>query len=161
MHKLMLATSFVALAACNANPPPAAPPDTPTTRETPAAPTPAATAPTAAMGDTAATAATDAGTPAFADRVWRVTAGSGVQAGSTYAFLGDGTLLMDSPGGTPSTGSWRYADGQLTMTEEGIAYPVDIVLLQDNRFTIRSNNPGGAVTIEMSAAPDLPLPQLQ
>ncbi len=47
------------------------------------------------------------------------------------------------------------------MIEEGIAYPVDIVLLQDNRFTIRSNNPGGAVMIEMSAAPDVPLPQLQ
>ena len=157
MRMLMLATSFVALAACNANPPPAAPADTP--RQTPAAATPAATAPVA--GDTAATAATDAGTPAFADRVWRVTASSAVEAGSTYTFLGDGTLLMDSPNGTPSTGSWRYADGRLTMIEEGIAYPVDIVLLQDNRFTIRSNNPGGAVMIEMSAAPDVPLPQLQ
>lgn len=161
MRMLMLATSFVALAACNANPPPAAPPDTATARETPAAPTPAPAAPAAATGDTAATAATDAGTPAFADRVWRVTASSAVEAGSTYTFLGDGTLLMDSPNGTPSTGSWRYADGRLTMIEEGIAYPVDIVLLQDNRFTVRSNNPGGAVMIEMSAAPDVPLPQLQ
>lgn len=159
MRKLILATSFVALAACNANPPPPAPADTATPRETPAAATRAATAPVA--DDTTATPATDARTPAFADRVWRVTASSAVEAGSTYTFLGDGTLLMDSPNGTPSTGSWRYADGRLTMTEEGIAYPVDIVLLQDNRFTIRSNNPGGAVMIEMSAAADVPLPQPQ
>jgi hypothetical protein len=84
-----------------------------------------------------------------------------VEAGSTYAFLGDGTLLLDSPHGTPSTGSWSYADDRLTMTEEGITYPVDIVLLEDNRFTIRSNNPGGAVVIAMEAAPDVPLPQVQ
>ena len=160
MRKLILATSFAALAACNANPPPAAPEPAATSQQAPATPNPDTPAPAPTGTGTAAPAA-DAAAPAFADRVWRVTGSSAVAAGSTYTFLRDGTLLMDSPGGTPASGQWRYADGQLTMTEEGITYPVDIVLLQDNRFTIRSNNPGGAVMIEMTAAPDLPLPQLQ
>ncbi len=160
MRKLMLATSFVALAACNANPPPAGPAEATTPRETPAAPAPATPAPSV-TGATPEAPTADAGRPAFVDRVWRVTSSSAVAAGSTYTFLGDGTLLMETPGGTPASGQWHYADGQLTMTEENITYPVDIVLLQDNRFTIRSNNPGGAVMIEMTAAPELPLPQLQ
>jgi hypothetical protein len=162
MHKpmlpvMLLAATFAVLAACNANPPPAAPSESTlppkATPATPAPATPATTDPTPPPAEGTA--------PAFADRVWRVTGSSAVEAGSTYAFLADGTLLMDSPNGTPSTGSWSYTGGRLTMTEEGITYPVDIVLLQDNRFTIRSNNPGGAVMIEMTAAPDVPLPQVQ
>ena len=157
MRKLMLAATLAALAACNANPPPAAPSETtPPPQETPATPAPAAPA----SADTTTPPPADS-TPAFTDRVWRVTGSSAVEAGSTYTFLTGGTLLMDSPNGTPATGSWSYANGQLTMTEEGITYPVDIVLLEDNRFTIRSNNPGGAVMIEMAAAPDVPLPQVQ
>lgn len=158
MRKLMLAATLAALAACNANPPPAAPSETtPPPQETPATPAPAVPA----SADTTTLPPADSTAPAFADRVWRVTGSSAVEAGSTYAFLTGGTLLMDSPHGTPATGSWSYANGQLTMTEEGITYPVDIVLLEDNRFTIRSNNPGGAVMIEMTAAPDVPLPQVQ
>jgi Cu-Zn family superoxide dismutase len=156
---MLLAATLTALAACNANPPPAAPSDTtPPPQETPATPAPATPA---APDATATVPPADHAAPAFVDRVWRVSGGGAVEAGSTYAFLGDGTLLMDSPHGTPATGSWRYADDRLTMTEEGITYPVDIVLLQDNRFTIRSNNPGGAVVIEMAAAPDVPLPQVR
>jgi hypothetical protein len=156
---MLLAATFTALAACNANPPPAAPSDTASPpQETPATPVPAAPAATDA---TTTVPPTNSNAPAFVDRVWRVTEGGAVEAGSTYAFLGDGTLLLDSPHGTPSTGSWSYADDRLTMTEEGITYPVDIVLLEDNRFTIRSNNPGGAVVIAMEAAPDVPLPQVQ
>ena len=158
MRKLMLAATLTALAACNANPPPAAPSETtPPPQETPATPAPLTPAP---AGTTTPPPA-DSTAPAFADRVWRVTGSSAVEVGSTYTFLTGGTLLMDSPNGTPATGSWSYTGGRLTMTEEGITYPVDIVLLQDNRFTIRSNNPGGAVMIEMTAAPDVPLPQVQ
>jgi hypothetical protein len=160
MRKLMLAATLTALAACNANPPPAAPSETtPPPAETPAATAPASPTPAPAGTTTPPPAASTA--PAFADRVWRVTGSSAVETGSTYTFLTGGTLLMDSPHGTPATGSWSYTGGRLTMTEEGITYPVDIVLLQDNRFTIRSNNPGGAVMIEMTAAPDVPLPQVQ
>jgi hypothetical protein len=158
MRKLMLAATLAALAACNADPPPAAPSETtPPPQETPATPAPAAPA----SADTTTPPPADSTAPAFADRVWRVTGSSAVETGSTYTFLTGGTLLMDSPHGTPATGSWSYTGGRLTMTEEGITYPVDIVLLQDNRFTIRSNNPGGAVMIEMTAAPDVPLPQVQ
>jgi hypothetical protein len=160
MRKLILATTFAALAACNASPPPAAPPEAAMPQETPAAPAPATPTP-APMGDTPATPSADAKAPSFVDRVWRVADGSAVEAGTTYTFLSGGTLLVDSPHGTPMTGSWSNTDGQLTMTEEGITYPVDIVLLEDNRFTIRSNNPGGAVVIAMGAAPDVPLPQVQ
>jgi hypothetical protein len=160
MRKLMLAATLTTLAACNANPPPAAPSETtPPPAETPAATAPASPTPAPAGTTTPPPAASTA--PAFADRVWRVTGSSAVETGSTYTFLTGGTLLMDSPHGTPATGSWSYTGDRLTMTEEGITYPVDIVLLQDNRFTIRSNNPGGAVMIEMTAAPDVPLPQVQ
>jgi hypothetical protein len=159
MRKLMLAATLTTLAACNANPPPAAPSETtPPPAETPAATAPASPTPAPAATTTPPAAST---APAFADRVWRVTGSSAVETGSTYTFLTGGTLLMDSPHGTPATGSWSYTGDRLTMTEEGITYPVDIVLLQDNRFTIRSNNPGGAVMIEMTAAPDVPLPQVQ
>ena len=100
-------------------------------------------------------------TPAFVDKVWRVEAGGTVEAGSTYAFLSGGTLVIDAPHGTPMTGSWAYADGKLTMTEEGITYPTDIVSLDASHFTIRSHNPGGVVEIAMVAAPDVPLPSAQ
>lgn len=156
---MLLAATFTALAACNANPPPAAPSEpTPPPAETPATTAPAT--PAAADATTTVPPA-NSNAPAFVDRVWRVTEGGAVEAGSTYTFRADGALLMDAPHGTPSTGSWSYADDRLTMTEEGITYAVDIVLLEDNRFTIRSHNPGGAVVIAMQAAPDVPLPQAQ
>jgi hypothetical protein len=55
----------------------------------------------------------------------------------------------------------KAADGKLTMTEEGITYPSDIVSLDASHFTIRSHNPGGVVEIAMVAAPDVPLPSAQ
>ena len=151
MRKLILLGTITLLAACNANPPPSAPtePATPPPQATPAtpAPTPSDTTPPA-----------NSTTPAFVDKVWRVEAGGTVEAGSTYAFLSGGTLVIDAPHGTPTTGAWAYADGKLTMTEEGITYPSDIVSLDAGHFTIRSHNPGGVVEIAMVAAPGLPLP---
>lgn len=103
----------------------------------------------------------DSTKPAFVDRVWRTVDGSAVEAGTTYIFFDNGTLQIDSPNGTPMTGSWDYRNQQLTMVEQGVSYPVDIVRLDNNRFTIRSNNPGGSVVIEMAAAPELSVPELQ
>ena len=152
MRKLILLGTITLLAACNANPPPSAPaePATPPPQATPA--TPAPTPPS----DT--TPPANSTTPAFVDKVWRVEAGGTVEAGSTYAFLSGGTLVIDAPHGTPMTGAWAYADGKLSMTEEGITYPTDIVSQDASHFTIRSHNPGGVVEIAMVAAPGRPLP---
>lgn len=158
MRKSILLGTLTLLAACNANPPPSAPePATPSPQATTPPEMPAPT-PTPPAGTTPPA---DRSTPAFVDKVWRVEGSSAVEAGTTYAFLSGGTLVVDAPHGTPMTGSWTYADRRLTMTEEGIAYPTDIVSLDASHFTIRSHNPGGVVEIAMVAAPDEPLPSAQ
>ena len=112
--------------------------------------TAATTAPTPDVAPSAAAAKPGAdGAPAFAGPVWRVQPGSGVEAGTTYTFLRDGTLAIDAPHGMPARGEWRYEDGKLTMVEDGIAYPTDIVALDDAHFVIRSHNPGGVLEIAM------------
>ena len=90
--------------------------------------------------------------PPFVGTHWKVTDAAGGQVGTIYTFASDGTLTVDAPGGTPATGSWSYAGGKLTMVEDGIAYPTDIVSLDDAHFVIRSHNPGGAIEIAMIAA---------
>jgi hypothetical protein len=155
MRKLILLGTITLLAACNANPPPAAPAEPATPSPQAPTPPPSPTLPS----DT--TPPADNTTPAFVGKVWRVEAGGTVEAGTTYAFLDGGTLVVDAPHGTPMTGSWAYVDGKLTMTEEGITYPTDIVSLDATHFTIRSHNPGGVVEIAMVAAPDVPLPTAQ
>ena len=95
----------------------------------------------------------------FADRVWRVKESSTVQAGTTYAFLADGTLVIDSPGGTPLYGQWRFDDGALTLVEEGQAYPTEILEHDKDSMRIRSHNPGTPVDILLVAAPEVTLPQ--
>ena len=155
MRKLILLGTITLLAACNANPPPSAPVEPATPPPQASTPPPSPTLPS----DTPPPA--DETTPAFVDKVWRVEAGGTVEADTTYAVLDDGTLVVDAPHGTPMTGSWAYVDGKLTMTEEGIAYPTDIVSLDASHFTIRSHNPGGVVEIAMVAAADVPLPTAQ
>ncbi len=148
-------SAFALLPACSASPPPAPPverPAAPPTAALPATPSQEATASgTRAPG-------MDTATPAFVDKVWRVGASTTLQPGTTYSFLGDGTLVIDAPGGTPMTGSWRQVDGQLTMVEEGIAYPTDIVTMDTGHLVLRSHNPNGSVLIRLDAAPDVPLP---
>jgi hypothetical protein len=139
-------TSVLALAlmsACSAGTPPAA---TVPAATSVAAPTPTAIATPAAQA------------PAFVDKVWRVTPTSAQQPGTTYTFLSGGALVIDAPGGTPMTGAWRQVDGRLTMVEDGIAYPTDIVELDTVHLVLRSHNPGGAVLIRLVAAPGEPLP---
>ena len=151
MRKLMLVASIILLSACK---------PAPSTNQ-PAEPAPVAEAPAAPATETpvaASTGETPAGAPAFVGKVWRVQASTAVESGSTYAFLADGTLVIDSPNGTPLHGSWSYENGKLTMIEEGMAYPTDILKLDANTFQIRSNNPGGAVEITLVPAPDVPLP---
>ncbi len=155
MQKLVLLGALAVLSACNANAPPAAPVDSTTslpdatarTAPPPAAPPPVATPLPAGSAS-----------PAFVGKVWRVEQSSAVEPGSTYTFLEGGALVMGAPHGTPATGRWSYVDGELTMTEEGVDYPTDIVSLDAQHFTIRSHNPGGAIEIVMSAVAGAPLP---
>ena len=160
MRKSILLITITLLAACNANPPPSAAVEPATPSQQATTPSEAPTTP-APMPPSDATPPVDNTTPAFVDKVWRVEGSSAVEAGATYAFLAGGTLVIDAPHGTPMTGSWAYADGKLTMTEEGIAYPTDLVSLDAGHFPSRSHNPGGVVEIAMVAAPDVPLPSAQ
>jgi hypothetical protein len=92
------------------------------------------------------------------DRVWRVEHSNAVAAGTRYTFLADGTLVIDADQGTPTRSRWMYEDGSLTMFEDGIPYPTDVLSLDSDLLELRSNNPGPAVTITLVPAPDQPLP---
>lgn len=96
--------------------------------------------------------------PSFVGKVWKVKQSATVAPGTTYAFLADGTLVIDSPGGTPMRGRWTFENGALSMVEEGIAYPTDVLRLDAQEFHIRSHNPGEPVDIVLVHAPDQPLP---
>ena len=92
----------------------------------------------------------------FVNRVWKVEKSSSVSPDTMYVFLSDGTLVVTSPHGKPSLGTWRSEAGKMTMVEEGISYPVDTLRLDADRFVIRSHNPGEPVDIEMVPAPSPP-----
>ena len=115
---------------------------------------------TSATPPASAAVATPAPTTAatFIDKVWRVAPSSAQQPGTTYTFLSSGALVIDAPGGTPMVGAWRQVDGRMTMMEEGVPYPTDIVELDAAHLVLRSRNPGGTVLIRLVAAPDVPLP---
>lgn len=85
----------------------------------------------------------------FVDIDWRVVSSSAVAAGTRYRFGSDGSLRIEAEGSTPGLGRWTLEGGKLVMIEEGIAYPTDILRLDDGHFTIRSHNPGAPVDIEM------------
>ena len=92
-------------------------------------------------------------TPAFVGKVWRVTESSAVSPGTTYEFREGGTLVVTTPGSPPLEGSWAWNAGALTMTEESVTYPTDILSLTDSTFAIRSHNPGTPVDIRMVRSP--------
>lgn len=143
------------LAACSAAPPPAAE----ATEPAPAAPEAAAPVEPAPVAADPAPAAQDPAAPAFAGKVWRVVESGGVAAGTRYAFLADGTLVIEDPAGNPpGYGKWTYTDGKLSIEEEGMTYPTDIVHVDANRLELRSHNPGGTLDIKLAHDPDAPLP---
>jgi hypothetical protein len=90
--------------------------------------------------------------PAFVDKVWRVEASNVVAAGQLYVFLSEGTLVIASSNGRPALGSWKQQGGGLTMVEDGIAYPVEVLELTPNRFRIRMKNPGEPVEMTLANA---------
>jgi heat shock protein HslJ/uncharacterized membrane protein len=100
------------------------------------------------------TAAAPAQGPAsFVNRVWVVAESQAVAAGDTRVFLADGTLVMTSPNATPAFGSWRYANGRLTIVEEGQEYPTEVLELTDHRFRVRMQGPGQSIEILFEPGP--------
>lgn len=148
---LIALAATLCLAACDR---PAAPP-------APAAPaaeaaSPAESAPAATPAAPAEPAAP--AVPAFVGKVWEVKSSSAVEPGTRYSFLADGTLVIASKNGPPGYGKWTYENGALTMIEEGISYPTDILKLDAGTFEIRSHNPGEPVTITLAPAANAALP---
>jgi len=133
-----------ALAACTSPPPPAST-TTPPAAAAAAPAAPKTAPPTAVQTDPRAR---------FVDRSWRVVSSNGVAVGTRYRFESDGTLRIDAEGSMPGIGRWTFDHGRLAMIEEGIAYPTDIVALDENRFAIRSHNPGEPVDIVMEKVGD-------
>jgi len=161
MTRFMLAAAIaLTLAACNRAEAPA-PAQTPQPAQDADAVAPAATTPEPASPPPAPAQSPAAAAPAFVGKVWKVKASSAVALGTHYTFLSDGALVIDAGQGTPGYGQWTYVDGALTMIEEGQSYPTDILRLDDQAFEIRSNNPGGAVTISLVPAEGAPLPPAQ
>jgi len=120
--------------------------------------------PATASGSAAPTAVTTAPAPCkpaapFIDRIWRVRESSAVAPGTLYVFLSDGTLLVAADKQAPSFWRWTYENGALTMIEESVAYPTDILTLNDKEFTIRSHNPGEAVLITLVPVTGVSLPE--
>lgn len=161
---LAIAIAILAsLAACSEKTPPAATDVAPQQEAPPpVAATPAPTAPSRATRTGGSGELPPYQTempPAFVDKVWRVAPGGEQEAGTTYTFQRDGTLLIDAPHGTPSRGTWRYAGDKVTMVEEGVAHPADVVTLDDTHFVLRSYNPGGSVDIRMESGGAAPIPR--
>jgi len=94
--------------------------------------------------------------PSFVNRVWEVAESEQVARGSLRVFLSDGTLVMASPHAEPAFGTWRYDDGRLTITDEGLEYPVDILALSESAFRIRMHSPGEPVEILFVPAKAIP-----
>jgi hypothetical protein len=88
----------------------------------------------------------------FVNKVWRVASSTSVETGLLYVFLSDGTLVVSSPHGRPSLGTWKPDGSGLTMTEEGVSYKVNVLKLSADEFRIMINNPGNAVEIAFAPA---------
>ena len=146
-----LAITVLLLSACGPHTPDAAP-------VTPASEVVAPAQPVAMRSGPAAQPPAPASTPAFVDTVWHVAPASAQEPGTTYTFLGDGVLVVDAPHGTPMRGHWSYVDGKLTMTEEGVSYPTDILAMDAGHLHLRSHNPGGSVDIVLVATPERTAP---
>lgn len=102
--------------------------------------------------DTASDSATTTAPATFVNRVWKVGSSNAVAPGQLYVFLSEGTLVIASTTGTPALGTWAQSGDSLTMVEEGISYPVDVLKLDANEFVIRMNSPGTPVDITLVPA---------
>jgi hypothetical protein len=112
---------------------------------------PASTAPAGSTATVptpkAAGGTSEAAVPDFANRVWKVARGSEGDPGTFYVFLSDGSMLITSPHGTPSLGTWHYSGDVLTMVEEGLPHQATVLRSTLDTFAIRVAGPGQPVLL--------------
>lgn len=96
---------------------------------------------------TAKGASPEAAVPDFGNRVWKVAKGSAGDPGSFYVFLSDGSLLITSPHGTPSLGTWHYSGEVLTMVEEGLPRQATVLRSTPDTFAISVAGSGQPVVL--------------
>ena len=111
----------------------------------------APSAPAAAGNKSGAVAPAETAVPEFANRVWKVAKRSAGDPGTFYVFLSDGSMLIASPHGTPSLGSWHYSGEVLTMVEEGLPRPATV--LQATLDTLAIRIVGSGEPVEMTFVP--------
>ncbi len=75
--------------------------------------------------------------PTFVNKVWAVAESKRVAVGDLRTFLSNGTLVMASSHGAPAFGAWRHDGSRLTIVEDGMEYPTDILELNERAFRIR------------------------
>jgi hypothetical protein len=92
------------------------------------------------------------GKTTFVNRVWKVSESPTIAPGQLYVFLSEGTLVVASEHGTPAFGTWNQDGGVLTMVEEGIPHPVDVLTLSQDEFRIRIKSPGEPVEMKLVPA---------
>lgn len=91
--------------------------------------------------------------PDFANKVWRVAGSPSAAEGTLYVFLSRRNAVIMSSTSRPALGTWkRNGTKALTMIEEGIAYPVEILELRRDLFRIRMSNPGEPVELTFARA---------
>ena len=100
----------------------------------------------------AAEAAADSTPPRLENRVWARLDSAGVPTGALYTFLGEGSLVIASPTGTPMVGTWSRNGDSMVLVEEGVGYQTDIVRLDPGELLLRSHNPGGTIEIRLVPA---------
>jgi hypothetical protein len=112
---------------------------------------PASNAATGTGGTVAAPSAKGGGpegaVPDFANRVWKVAKGSEGDPGTFYVFLSDGSMLITSPHGTPSLGTWHYSGEVLTMVEEGLPHQATVLRSTPDTFAISVAGSGPPVVL--------------
>jgi hypothetical protein len=89
----------------------------------------------------------EAAVPDFANRVWKVAKGSEGDPGTLYVFLADGSLLITSPHGTPSLGTWHYSGEVLTMVEQGLPHQATVLRFTPDTFAISIAGSGQPVVL--------------
>jgi len=90
--------------------------------------------------------------PSFVNKVWVVQESPTVHPGQLYVFLSEGSLVVASPHGTPRLGSWSLERGSLTIVEDGVSHPVDVVTLTDSELLLRLHDPGEGVEVRLVSA---------
>ncbi|MBP9198525.1 MAG: hypothetical protein KBF47_00840 [Gemmatimonadales bacterium] len=130
--------------------PPARPAEAPRSNA-PATPAPPSAG--APPGPATADAPAPVGRPTFINRVWQVADSTGTASGDIYAFLGEGTLVVASARGKPALGRWSGTTDSLTLVEQGVSHPVEVLGLTHTTFRMRSHHPGGTVDLLLVPAP--------